>query len=645
MKHNPKRVWRSVIAVVLTLTMVLSMAATAFATNCKDVELEDYTTKGDISVKVQELYDLAKVYYGENEAEIADLLAEFDVEITEDQVAQLDAAVETFLADFADGKYDAEVDAIEAEINALNEELFELKAYLESEEVQAELKATAEAQIAVIEEQIEILEAKLAQIERALDELYTASEQAKAAVENMIEIVKTGEGDMKAEIEALKEAINQVGTTINEVKFATDAVVDAIDEAVAVAEAINEAVEELNETLMGICDAIDTAILETVEAIEATVKAINDAVVDFNTAVEEVLAAFEAAVEEAIAWVEARIEAATHCDYEINKDNYYVALGDSTVLGKGNYAKKLAAELGVEYKNLSKAGMTAADMIAAIEENADDIEKADLITLGLGNAEIMSYALAEMMEPTEKDWAAYVGEYDVYVEEALAEVAAYIAENVGDEEVAALLTDAVEAYAYGYTVLACNYPEAVNAIKAINEDAQIIIVGMYNPLADVVVEFDGAEIAVGEYIDYVIAASNAHYFGFSLISGDAIYVDAPAVDNGAAGTYAITDFLALISDATELAPAKDGHEYIKEQILNAMNITVAEEGLLGDVDGNGEVDFEDASLILEYYVGNVDASALNLAVGDVDGSGEVDFEDASLILEYYVGNIEVFPAA
>ncbi len=69
----------------------------------------------------------------------------------------------------------------------------------------------------------------------------------------------------------------------------------------------------------------------------------------------------------------------------------------------------------------------------------------------------------------------------------------------------------------------------------------------------------------------------------------------------------------------------------------------AAKGLMGDVNGDGFVDVEDAMMILQYEVGMLSDTDLNLLVGDVSGDGFVDVEDAMLILQYEVGLIEKFP--
>lgn len=70
--------------------------------------------------------------------------------------------------------------------------------------------------------------------------------------------------------------------------------------------------------------------------------------------------------------------------------------------------------------------------------------------------------------------------------------------------------------------------------------------------------------------------------------------------------------------------------------------------LSGDVDGNGEVDLEDARLILRHAVGGLDLPdpewpAFTVAVADVSGNGEVTGHDAALVFQYSLGQLARFP--
>jgi len=63
---------------------------------------------------------------------------------------------------------------------------------------------------------------------------------------------------------------------------------------------------------------------------------------------------------------------------------------------------------------------------------------------------------------------------------------------------------------------------------------------------------------------------------------------------------------------------------------------------LGDVDGNGSVDAQDALWVLFHSAGIATPPFLN--VGDVSGDGNVDPLDAALILQYNAALIDEFPA-
>ncbi|MBQ6586956.1 MAG: leucine-rich repeat protein, partial [Coriobacteriales bacterium] len=69
------------------------------------------------------------------------------------------------------------------------------------------------------------------------------------------------------------------------------------------------------------------------------------------------------------------------------------------------------------------------------------------------------------------------------------------------------------------------------------------------------------------------------------------------------------------------------------------------QGMLGDADGNGEVNSRDALYVIRYATGRLDGSTFDLSVCDVDGSGEVNSRDALYIIRYATGRIDTFPAA
>ena len=65
---------------------------------------------------------------------------------------------------------------------------------------------------------------------------------------------------------------------------------------------------------------------------------------------------------------------------------------------------------------------------------------------------------------------------------------------------------------------------------------------------------------------------------------------------------------------------------------------------MGDANGDGEINFFDAILILQYYTEEED-NGIHMEAADVNGDGEINYLDAMMILQYYVGDLESFPTA
>ena len=67
--------------------------------------------------------------------------------------------------------------------------------------------------------------------------------------------------------------------------------------------------------------------------------------------------------------------------------------------------------------------------------------------------------------------------------------------------------------------------------------------------------------------------------------------------------------------------------------------------LLGDVNGDGQVDTTDAKLVMQYDLDLIDETGLELDAADVNGDGQVDTTDAKLIMQLDLGLIQKFPNA
>ena len=372
---------------------------------------------------------------------------------------------------------------------------------------------------------------------------------------------------------------------------------------------------------LGVYDAIE-------EGAEAVIEKIEEALEKLGVQIESEIRDL----------IEEKLDDATHGEYTVSADSYYVAIDEMYGEDEEGYADKLAEHLGIAYNEIN-------------ELDEDEIAKADLITVRYNNEPMIGVMIEDAKDyktVEAKDWSVYVGEVGAeYVQQALAEVKAMLTEqDMGTMSDMALV--AVESYAYEYVGHMISYIQDLETISEINPDALVISVGMNNALSDVVLTLDEEEIALGEYIQYVVDAANLEAFVYVLVTGNAIYVDAPAVETefDAEESADVMDFILNLIDEESrevLLATDDGHEYIKEQILGALTITY--EGLLGDANSDGVVDYVDAIYVLEYDAKLREADELALHLCDVNGDGAVDYVDAIFILEYDAKLITKFPAA
>ncbi len=402
------------------------------------------------------------------------------------------------------------------------------------------------------------------------------------------------------------------------------------------------------------------SILDEIEAIakgesDQTAEDLVNAYIDLDATIEELRALIhgEEIDEESAGAIRAFIDAAAHGEYEINYESYYVAIGDDSVEG---YAELLAAELG-----LSKDYETVvSDSVAASVENLDAeiIAEADLITVGFSNNTFFKYMASQMNacldgeEPEEMDWAAYVGEEGAeYVQKALNEIKEIFAKDMHKKVLNygyldELLMLAVESYAYAAADYAFNYPVLMEEIREINPDALIVSVGMSNSVADIELDLSGItgidnfEFALGEYIEYLIAAVNGEAKAYAMLSENVAYVHAPDVDIVAEeNDYDdILTFIGNIADIDNkgfagLETSEEGNEYIKDQIYDALNITYGL--MLGDVNIDGFVDIFDVVELLDIITAGTadELTDEKFTVADIDGNDEIEIFDAILLLD------------
>jgi len=491
------------------------------------------------------------------------------------------------------------------------------------------------------------------------DEIAIRYEAAKAEALAQIEALEAKKAELEGELKALYAELAATvdaatrGQLMAQIDRITGdlAIVDA-DLAHAVAHldaalqiAYNEIVEEVKALYAEAVADLEAKLNElTGKTLAELLKLGTEGWAQILNALEELKAELAAKGEEALkALADKLVElfnqmlyGATHGEVLAGVDMKYVALGD----GSNDFAAALAemlkgkAPAAFEFVNAAKPGATAADVAANLPA---DVADANVITLGFSQTEIIGKAIAAYFAGENVDWAALLGEQAVpYVEEALEYVYEEIDARVADEQIAAVLKTLAEAYAYGAADYAINLPILIKNIREVNPTAEIVIVGMYNPIETLAISVPNIiDVDLSAYADvfnYLVDAVYGYGVALSVIAKDVTYVDAREVEIEK-NTLGLTEVDALLKgDISALYPSANGDAYIAEQINSALTVK-----MLGDANDDGVVDSYDATLIARYDVGLIGANDLNLAVCDVNGDGVVDSYDATLVARYDVG--------
>jgi len=148
-------------------------------------------------------------------------------------------------------------------------------------------------------------------------------------------------------------------------------------------------------------------------------------------------------------------------------------------------------------------------------------------------------------------------------------------------------------------------------------------------------------------------ATEGYYYGLIMVEGKDVI---PTVDNTIyyvdqiTATSNVVDFEVyplLPEETTDLtiyiSSDAENHELVRINLSYATDVESVTTKLdLGDANGDGEVDFADAIVVLKHDAGVTTLTGDNLTVADTNSDGEVDFVDAMQILKYDCGLISSF---
>ncbi len=181
------------------------------------------------------------------------------------------------------------------------------------------------------------------------------------------------------------------------------------------------------------------------------------------------------------------------------------------------------------------------------ENYQQQVKDAGLVVLELGTNDILSYA-QELS--------------------GLVKIAADFGALADMNKLTSFLSDYAKYTAEGYANFLRDYPELIKRIKELHEDADIVIIGVFNPLSQMTVVEENV-LPIGNIIAPLTMSMNACLKNWAEEYG-CTFVDISNVELGYVHGYGL-----LSGDSNEMALAthpsfRDGYDYIARQVLNAI---------------------------------------------------------------------------
>ncbi len=216
------------------------------------------------------------------------------------------------------------------------------------------------------------------------------------------------------------------------------------------------------------------------------------------------------------------------------------------------------------------------DWTEYVDKNAEwiaqNIENAFRELLAEGDAFVKSYVDAHAEELL-NILTPIVNEVKAVVAKAQAQKDV-IAEVV---EVLEPAKDYIEKFLYAVVAYVVNTNKAIDEIRAINPDAEFVVVGMYNPLEGLHINYQGQDIDVGKYADYFVELTNAFYANLAIVKGNYTFVAVPKTEtNGFDVTIDLEEVdlnkigTILMNLYSNMHANANGNEYIFEQIVGSL---------------------------------------------------------------------------
>lgn len=224
-----------------------------------------------------------------------------------------------------------------------------------------------------------------------------------------------------------------------------------------------------------------------------------------------------------------------------------------------------------DYMLQGLSGLTSEELLAQRPQFEEAIRSADLITLNIGSNDTLTYALIRIGVYMEQlSGSSVIGPISEQLKNlgSLGNLAGTLLSTAESLGVAPLvLAEMARALQDGQNMFKENWDAIVARIRALNPDATIVAVGMYNPFRDLKLT-DSSLISIGKMADSTVLQMNRYIRYESDCSAEYLIAEVP--DTEVYDFPAITDDTFWANFTKNVHPTDNGHFYMAQQILKLL---------------------------------------------------------------------------
>ncbi len=272
--------------------------------------------------------------------------------------------------------------------------------------------------------------------------------------------------------------------------------------------------------------------------------------------------------------------------YDQKSSSHYVAMGGSSAAGMAGvnfnncYPTQVASKLGIQYSNIANTDCNAATAVDQVKSNSATVAKADLITFQLDAAPFILACADDALDGTPVVWDAYITDQALIT--SLRDFRTQLVNEYGatcGRESAEIIASLVEHLLYECVAYCFETVNAVNEIRKHNTSAVVLVLGLYNPLRNLVFNAGAQSLDISNIMDQMIDFCNVFLLKRISSMENTAFVEACDANTTGFGPVAIDtqnqnaaqkEMLKIVNASNKQYANKDGHDYMRNQVLNAL---------------------------------------------------------------------------